>query len=173
MRYHYKKYEQELKYIQTTERENKRLHHHIIINGIDELPIQIIQDSIWKNGFARATPLESDGFYRDLANYLIKETEKTFNTVERVFGKRYTSSRNLRLPEPVEEITDGDENDLLEIPLNDTFDGDNYILIKESEYTGINPYTGQPYVEYAMIRASPPRKKSPRRRRHQIKKADT
>ena len=157
LRYAYKKYGSELKYIEATERKNKRPHTHMIINGIDELPPQAIQE-IWGNGFVRATPLEQDGYYKDLAEYLIKETEKTFSTPERIYGKRYTTSRNLIIPETIEEITEGDENDLLDIPLCETFDNEEYALIKESEYIGVNPYTGLPYVEYA-VKHLPPRKK--------------
>lgn len=165
LRYAYTKYSVELQYIQVTEYERKRLHHHFIINGIDELSAADIQNKIWKNGRVYSYPLEKDGYYKELAAYLIKETSKTFNTTERIFGKRYTSSRNLKLPEPIEEIIQGDENDLLEIPLTDTFDGDKYELIKGSEYIGVNDYTGLPSVEYAMKRITPPKNKQTRRRK--------
>lgn len=150
LRYSYKKAGAELKYIQVTEYENKRLHHHIIVNGLAEIPVSLIQDKIWKNGFVRCTPLEINGYYNELAAYLIKETSKTFSTNEQVFGKRYTSSRNLTLPEPIEEIQQGNESELLEIPLTDTFEDSNYALIKGSEYRGINDYTDLAYIEYAM-----------------------
>lgn len=157
LRYAYKKYGSELKYIEATEMENKRPHTHMIVNGVDGLPVQAIQ-KIWGNGFVRATPLEQDGYYKNLAEYLVKETDKTFSTPERIHGKIYTTSRNLTIPETIEEITEGNEDDLLDIPLCETFDNENYALIQGSEYIGVNPYTGQPYVEYAM-KQLPPRKK--------------
>ena len=156
LRYWYSKYGYELKYIQVTEYENKRLHHHLIINGIKEISVSDIQDKIWKNGFVRCTPFEKDGYYNELAAYLIKDTSKTFNTTERVFGKRYTSSRNLQLPEPTEEIKQGTESDITDIPLTYTFEGKEYELIKGSEYIGINDYTGLVYAEYAMREIKPP-----------------
>lgn len=150
LRYTYKKFGTELKYIQVTEYRNKRLHHHMIINGIEEISPAKIQNNIWKNGFVRNTPLKKEECHNKLAAYLIKETSKTFNTNERVFGKRYTSSRNLQLPEPQEEIQQGTEKEVINIPLIDTFEGKEYELIKGSEYIGINDYTGLTYAEYAM-----------------------
>ena len=155
LRYRYAKNGYELKYIQVTEYKNKRLHHHLIINSIDKLSVSDIQRLVWKNGLIRYTPLEKDGYYNELAAYLIKETSKTFNTIERVFGKRYTSSKNLTLPEKKEEIKNGIEADIINIPLTYAFEGTQYALIKGSEYIGLNDYTGIIYTEYAMREIKP------------------
>lgn len=165
LRYYYKNAGELLKYIQVTEYKNKRLHHHIIINNIDAITVSVIQNKLWKRGFVRCTPLEENGYYKELADYLIKETSKTFNTTERIFGKRYTSSRNLQLPEETEEIIQGNEKYLTDIPNEDIFDGSIYEIIKGSEYIGINDYTGNIYVTYAMKQTPPPGTKKPLRRR--------
>lgn len=150
LRYAYQKQGKELKYVLTTEYLKKRIHHHLVIDSIPEISVTRIQNEIWKNGLVRNTPFEEEGYYIKLAEYLIKETSKTFDSLDRICGKRFTHSRNLILPEPVEEISEGDENDLLDIPLADTIDGVEYELIKGSEYIGKNPFTGLPYVTYAM-----------------------
>ena len=100
--YVYKKYGYDLKYIQVTEYEKKRHHHHYIINKIPDIGIAEIQE-IWGNGLVRCTPLEHNGYYKELSDYLIKETSRTFNTSERIYGKRWTASRNLQPPEVIIE----------------------------------------------------------------------
>jgi len=152
LRRRYASYGRELKYIQVTEYDNKRIHHHMIINGIPELTISEIQ-SIWGNGLIKSTPLEKDGYYKELADYYIKETSKTFNTEDRIFGKRWNASRNLEQPEITSEEIPTD-SDFEEIPLTDG----EYTLVKESVFIGTDEFTGLPYVTYAMI------KKTQRRR---------
>lgn len=179
LKYRYDKQKEELKYIQAVEYKNKRIHFHILVNRINGITDADIQ-KIWKNGLVKNTSIRYNSDYEDytkLAAYIIKETSKTFNSEGRVFGKRWTASRNLKLPDPVEEIKDGDENDLLDTPLTDTFLGREYELIKGSEYIGVNAYTGLPYVEYAMREIKPPRGSKSRQKQKNInggnKKADT
>lgn len=149
--YVYKKYGHELKYIQVTEYEKKRHHHHYIINKIPEIGIAEIQE-IWRNGLVRCTPLEHNGYYKELSDYLIKETSRTFNTSERIYGKRWTSSRNLQPPEVITETVEvKNETDFFTAPLNEN----GYELIKASEYKGINEFTGTPFIIYAMRKIKP------------------
>lgn len=153
LRRRYKKFGYELKYIQVTEYKNKRLHHHVILNGANDITVSDIQE-IWGNGRIHSNPLEKDGYYKELADYYIKETSKTFNTTERIYGKRWTSSRNLEQPETIEEeITD--DSDFYDIPLADG----EYILVKESVFIGIDEFTGLPIVIYAMLKPSRKAKK--------------
>lgn len=88
------------KRIAVTEFENKKIHHHIVCTAID---LEIIK-KYWKYGFERITPLDDTGNYYKLAEYLVKETEKTFRKEGCVFKKRYSPSRNLVMPEPKIEI---------------------------------------------------------------------
>jgi len=85
-----------LMYIAVTEYENKRLHHHLIINSINN-SYKYITDS-WTNGIPRLTPLYSYPDFTELAKYLIKETNKTFNREDSNFRKRWCSSQSLKKP---------------------------------------------------------------------------
>lgn len=146
LEYAYKKKGYELKYIQVTEYEKSRIHHHYILNSVPGITVSDIQ-SIWRNGLVRCTPLEDNGYYKELSDYLIKETSRTFNTDSRVYGKRWTSSRNLQKPEvTTETIKIKNEMEFLTVPQNDK----GYELIKGSEYRGLNEVTGKEFVTYAM-----------------------
>lgn len=152
--YAYKKHGYELRYVQATEYKKKRVHHHMIINAIPGISAADIQNKIWKKGFVKNTPLEDNGYYEPLAQYLVKETSMTFNTNERVYAQRYTTSRNIKRPEKEITYIEGNESDFLTIPQFES----NYALIKESFYQGINEYTGTVYIKYAM-KSIPERKK--------------
>ena len=91
----YKAFDGELKYISVTEKEARSIHHHLIVNACDP---QIIQEA-WPWGHVHLTPLYDEGRYEDLADYLIKETRRTFRSKDRIQGKRWTASRNLKQPD--------------------------------------------------------------------------
>lgn len=84
---------EELKYIAVVEYkelgESKkaiRLHHHIVISGMD----RDIAEQIWKKGRANADRLKADEFgYEGLARYISKDPKG---------NKRWTQSRNLKQP---------------------------------------------------------------------------
>ena len=95
MRREYKKAGKEFRYIHVTEYKNKRIHHHIVMSYID---VNTIQNQ-WHCGRIRSTPLDKSRNYQVLANYLIKETSKTFRLGENSTKQRYTPSRNTRKPE--------------------------------------------------------------------------
>lgn len=161
LKYAYKKVGAELKYIQVTEYEAKRPHHHYIINSVKGISIDDIQ-AIWGNGLVRCTPLERGGYYKKLADYLIKETSKTFSKENGIYGKRWTASKNLKQPEKhTETVKIKNENEFLTAPLFE----DDYQLVKGSEYIGVNEYTGLPYAEYAMRRIKPYAGKNTRRQK--------
>lgn len=91
---------QMFKYIQVTEWKHQRIHHHIICTKAD-------LDNLthyWKHGGVNVKPLDSDGNYSKLAEYLIKETEKTFRLPESASKRRWTGSRNLEMPEVKREL---------------------------------------------------------------------
>jgi len=85
----------EWKWVAVTEYENNRIHHHIVCSGVD---LQILKDK-WKHGFVNCKMLDASGEYSNLAEYLIKETEKTFRLPDSVNRKRYSSSSNIIIPE--------------------------------------------------------------------------
>lgn len=99
LRDHYKKIDKDFKYIAVTEYESNRIHHHIILEKID---IAILQNFWLHNGNLHITPLYADKDYRQLAEYLVKETrEKRENQEKHMFKKRWNSSKNLK--KPIEE----------------------------------------------------------------------
>ena len=52
------------------------------------------------------SPLDDSGQYGELAEYLIKETDKSRNDPDAICKRRYRQSRNLIHPKPVVEIID-------------------------------------------------------------------
>lgn len=85
----------EFKYIHVTEYENKRIHHHVVINNLD---LQVI-NKYWKVGFVKVSMLDESGNYKKLAEYLIKETSKTFRNQDSPVKQRYSCSRTIVTPE--------------------------------------------------------------------------
>lgn len=88
---------EEVKYISVLEyheakpndkRTRTRVHHHIVISGMDRDDLE----ALWKKGRANADRLQpNEKGFEELANYISKDPK----------GKRrYSPSRNLKIPEP-------------------------------------------------------------------------
>lgn len=113
----------ELKYVQPTEYKHKRVHHHMVIPNLPGgmKPVK----RLWKQLLAETyytekeremgeplhlrfpwSPLDDSGQYGELAEYLIKETDKSRNDPDAICKRRYRQSRNLIHPKPVVEIID-------------------------------------------------------------------
>lgn len=99
MKYYSDKTGQEWKWVAVTEYENHRIHHHVVCSGLDPKVIA----KKWKHGFVKFSSLDESGNYSKLAEYLIKETEKTFRLDDSVNKNRYSSSRNIIIPEAKRE----------------------------------------------------------------------
>lgn len=95
----------EFKWVAVTEYKHKRIHHHIVMTGIDLDQIS----KRWKHGYIKPVLLDETGNYYKLAEYLLKETEKTFRTEESSQKRRYSSSRNVVMPEVKREKIAGRE----------------------------------------------------------------
>ena len=54
--------------------------------------------ALWTHGRPKVNPLDDTGNYRELAEYLIKETSKTFAEAAGPYKKRWNQSKNLRKP---------------------------------------------------------------------------
>lgn len=93
----YRKNGQELRYIAVTEYSYSRIHHHVILNAIDQRLIY----GAWKRGRPRYVLLDPNRDYWRLAAYLVKETRKSFGTGRKPGARRWIGSRNLKHPEPV------------------------------------------------------------------------
>lgn len=99
LRYLYKKNNFKLKYIGTTEHVKGRMHHHLLINNVG-IGIKEIK-KIWEFGFVTVKLYAGEPEDAErIAAYFIKESKNTFNTDQKVHGRRYISSRNLVIPEP-------------------------------------------------------------------------
>ncbi len=144
----YKKNGSELKYINVTEYENKSIHHHLIINDLKNGNIAKVINSLWNYGRPNYKYLDSSGQYKDLADYLIKETSKTYKK-NKEEGKghkqRYSCSRNLVMPEPKTEVVKA--NKWAEEPK--AIKG--YYVDKDTIFNGIDPFTGRKYQRYTLI----------------------
>lgn len=98
----YRKAGSDLKYIVTTEWQGKSIHHHIIMN--DVAGFSKIVAGAWTHGGAHFTALYPDYDYDGLAEYMVKETCKTFRDPDCAYRQRYTCSRNLKKPQEIIEV---------------------------------------------------------------------
>jgi len=139
----YKKKGNELKYISVTEFVSKSIHHHLIINKLDDLSELM---DLWQYGQPRPTFLYNTGEYSQLASYLIKETSKTFNSNDKIYGKRWNASRNLEKPKITRHLIHRKEW------RKEPKDTKDWILDKNSLYNGFHEVTGYEYQFYSMVR---------------------
>jgi len=141
----YKKNGEELRYIIVTEYKNKAIHHHLIVNVVDSVPIKEF-DRLWKNGRTRFAYLDNTGQYAALASYLIKETRATFREQGSPSRKRWNASRNLKKPIIKKKIIQAKEWKKDPEPLK------GYLLEVDTMKEGIHDVTGWPYQFYSMVR---------------------
>lgn len=143
-----------LKYIHVTEYYKKAIHHHLIINNVNDgkkTTTEYIRE-LWKGdgkGSKQFIPLYEDGEYRRLADYLIKETEKTFRDEASPVRQRYSCSRNLINPKPQSRMRETKTRWKKEPKPRP-----GYYIDKESLYNGTDKL-GYPYQRYVMIKLNP------------------
>jgi hypothetical protein len=129
------------RWITVTEYSRKRIHHHFIVTG-GILPGEIAK--IWGHGGVVDRTMHTKSF-RKLAEYVIKETRKTFRDPDAALKRRYSCSRNVKMPPAkVEPVARAD------------FEADpkpvkGYYVDRDTVYRGENPVTGKKYIEYTMI----------------------
>ena len=136
----------ELRYIVVTEYKSKSIHHHLIVNDLpDGTGAKKIAQSWSRNGHANTKYLYEDGQYERLAEYLIKETSKTFRDPDNPSKLRYSCSRNLVTPVAKTKILKRDDwPEEPRIPKG-------YYLDKDSLVNGINKM-GYRYQYYRMVK---------------------
>lgn len=113
LRTHLNKRGIELKYIAATEVGARgAIHHHLIVNReagsavAREFRRRVKVDGKWewaRLGATHMTPLYTCGQYRELANYIIKQTSQ-FLRREGGPGQRWRASKNLRKPREVVKV---------------------------------------------------------------------
>lgn len=94
-----------LKWVAVTEYKHTRIHHHVIINCKD---LDLIRH-YWKHGHVKFAVLDESGNYQKLAEYLLKETEKTFREPDSPTKNRYRASASVVMPEIKREKVAGRE----------------------------------------------------------------
>ncbi|MEG1036598.1 MAG: hypothetical protein RSB99_03445 [Bacilli bacterium] len=140
----------EFKWIVTTEFKNKRIHHHLITNA----PLDMVKKQ-WREGHVLPRPLDEGPNYVRLAEYIIKETKKTFREGEAP-KTRYSHSRNLIIPEVKVEYVE--EKMLFEDPK--PWKG--YFIDTDTLRRYEHPITKLEHLEYTMVSL----KESPRVKRY-------
>lgn len=138
----------ELKYVAATEYENKRIHHHIVLNTQDVALV----NKLWGKGYVKSSILDNTGNYRKLAEYLIKETEKTFRLPDSAHKQRYTTSKNLVRPIVKREYVSVKRLSEDPQPLQ------GYEIPKSEIRKYEHPVTGLEHLEYIMIALDKPRR---------------
>lgn len=157
LRRRFRKYGFDLKYIVATEYLSKHIHHHLVVNNVNtgkETTADMIR-MLWskkKDGEVRGNPkfvqLYDSGEYSQLADYLIKETEKSFRREDSAVGQRYSSSRNL--VHPVKTETDKPSRTWKKDPRPK----EGYYILPESVYNGFD-CLGYPYQRYVEVKLNP------------------
>jgi len=135
----------ELKYIAVTEYEHTRVHHHLVLSAVD---IDTLS-RVWDKGYVRTTVLDESGQYSKLAEYLIKETQKTFREEGSVYKRRYSCSGNLIKPQVTR--VEVDPSELFEDPQPE----EGYYIDYERRYE--HPVTGLEHLEYMMVTDGEPK----------------
>lgn len=142
----YKKHGADLKYIVTTEYKSKAIHHHLVINNVEQVNVTSQVASLWKFGRPKFTVLDDTGDYSQLADYFIKETGKSFREDDNPNKTRYSCSRNLREPVVRKKIL------LARSWRKEPRPKEGWYIDKNSFYEGVNPVTGYRYQYYTMRR---------------------
>lgn len=147
MRKVYQKQDIPFKYVQVTEYKKSAIHHHLVIENCEEVNTSKVVKSLWKYGNPNFTLLNTNGQYKLLAEYLIKETSKTFREKEdKAHKQRYSCSRNLVRPKPVIKVIKA--NSWLAEPKIPK----GYYLDKDSLINAVDKWTGREYQRYILVK---------------------
>lgn len=138
----YKRAGKEMKWVAITEYKKRAIHHHLIIN---QYKIGQIAD-LWPYGHPKIQLLDNTGDYSKLAEYLVKETCKTFGEAGSPSKKRYRHSRNLKKAEHEVKVIKADAW------RKEPKAKKGYQIVRDSVYTDVNPITGYPYQIYRMVK---------------------
>lgn len=150
----YEKRGRTYKWVETTEYDNHRIHHHMVLTYIDP---RVIEQQ-WRRGHIRTSVLDRSRNYRKLAEYLIKETTKTMRKPGNETKRRWSASRNLTRPIVKREIITP------RILREDPKAIKGYEIDIDTVRRFEHPFTGIEHIEYMMVATDPvPRIKTWRR----------
>lgn len=158
LRRRYRKAGHELKYIVATEYRSKHIHHHLVVNAINtggEMTAAMVRE-LWAvrrgqdgiRGNPKFVMLYDSGEYSQLADYLIKETERTFRDEDSAVKQRYSCSRNLTKPKKTVERMQG------RTWRRDPRPQKGYYILPDSVFNGYDRM-GYPYQRYVMVKIKP------------------
>lgn len=152
MRDRYKRRGYQFKYVLVTEYKSKRIHHHIILNNINDgkkTTSDFIRETWKEKGNPKFVPLYDCGEYQKLAEYFVKETERTFRDEESPFKQRFSCSRNLVIPKPDVKLRKVKKSwEMNPKPRS------GYYIVEDSLYNGFD-WMGYPYQRYVMVKINP------------------
>lgn len=133
------------KWIEVTEYNNSRVHHHMLMSYIEPEKIE----KQWKSGHVHFTALDRTRNYQKLAEYFIKETSKTMRTPGNETKQRWSASRNLTRPIIKREIIA--PKTMHESPK--ALKG--YEILPDTIREFEHPFTGIMHKEYMMLSTDP------------------
>ena len=142
----YKKAGKEFKYITVTEYEAKRIHHHLCCKRIDARELWELWENQGGHGAMRTRYFDNSGQYGELAEYLVKETKRTFRLNNGAGRKRWNASKNLTQPEIKKEVVERNSWRKDPKPIK------GYWLDKGSIESGVCGIFEMPYQEYRLIK---------------------
>lgn len=145
MKREYQKAGKDFYWIAVTEYKHKRIHHHVLMSYIDFSTIQ----RQWPNGHIFTSSLDRSRNYTKLAEYFVKETQKTFREPKNAAKRRWSASRNIKRPVVKRELVEARR--LFEDPR--PLKG--YALCTDSIRRYEHPYTGMIHLEYQMVSTDP------------------
>lgn len=139
----YKKNNRVLKYVLVPEVGKKgAVHLHMVVPGIESRKLK----SVWEYGWITIKPMDDSGEYSKLANYFMKYSEKTMRTDKALMKKRYSRSKNLKMPEPTKKpvLSRNAYNTEIRVP-------EGWYLKKESVKVGFHEITGHMFFSYILV----------------------
>lgn len=137
-----------VRYVAVTEYSNVRIHHHVVLSTTD---VSLVE-KIWGKGIVRSSVLSRSGDYTDLAEYLVKETNKTFRSPDGIHKHRWAASRNLKRPAFRKAEVSAKKLEQDPVPLK------GYYIPEDRIRRYTHPVTGLEYIEYLMVALDEPRK---------------
>lgn len=142
LRKEYRKRGHELKYILRMEIGKRGGPHiHLLVNAVSgtDYRTEVLLSGCWEKGHVHSGTLYEAGGYKDLAAYLVKEQQEW----EPESLKRYTRSRNLKVPKPKIKKWKARSWREAKAPPG-------WYIDKETYFEGTNPFTGKTYRHYIL-----------------------
>ncbi len=136
------------------------IHVHMIVNRLNDPQADLIAQGVWEKitgGRINYTNLYAEGGYAKLAKYITKKPNEEQAKHLKAYGAdavkgmvKYTSSRNLIIPEPVRKRSHW--RTIRKMVIEGIKAKEGYYVDPESVYYGVNPFNGMTYLKYTECR---------------------